>query len=114
MPEDMTPADALRRIADHLDKHPNHGQVNVFIHGGSLDDDTDLGIVLDGATAKDIQITSPESAFPHVQRDFGLATLSTTVPRRLISERRPTVVEQVMSTTELVASRNQQKLGVQA
>jgi hypothetical protein len=111
---DLTPGDSLRAIADHLDAHPNHGVVTVFIHNGCLDDPADMDIVLDGATVADIDISDPESAFPGIRRDFGLATLSTTVPRRLISERRPTVVEQVMSTTELLAARNQQQLEVQA
>lgn len=109
-----TPPAALRAIADHLDKHPEHGQVCVFIHGGSLSSAKDLDIVLADATVADIEILSPESPFPTVQRDFGLAVLSTTVPRRLIAERRPTVVEEVLSTTELLARRNQQALEVQA
>jgi len=110
---DLTPGDSLRAIADHLDAHPRHGEVAVFIHGGSMNDTTDLDIILDGATAADIEILSPETTFPNVRRDFGLATLGTTVPRRLISERRPTVVEQVLTTTQLLARRNQQQLEVQ-
>ena len=86
----------------------------MFIHAGDLSDPTDMDIVLDGATVADIDISDPDGLFPGIRRDFGLATLSTTIPRRLISERRPTVVEQVLSATELLAARNQQKLEVQA
>ena len=110
---DLTPGDSLRAIADHLDAHPNHGLVTVFIHTGCLDDPADMDIVLDGATAADINISDPESAFPGIRRDFGLATLSTTVPRRLVAQRRPTVAEQVLTTTQLLARRNQQALEVQ-
>jgi hypothetical protein len=111
---DLTPGDSLRAIADHLDAHPRHGEVAVFIHGGSMNDTTDLDIILDGATAADIGLTGVQGlSVVNVTRDFGPVTLFAVVPRRLVAERRPTVAEQVLTTTQLLARRNQQALEVQ-
>jgi hypothetical protein len=110
---DLTPGDSLRAIADHLDNNSSrHGYVTVMLSEGS--DSDNLDVILDGATAADIGMVDQGLSVVNVTRDFGPVTLFAVVPRRLVAERRPTVAEQVLSTTQLLARRDQQQLEVQA
>ena len=109
MDEPTTPADALRRIADHHDKHEaTHGHVTVMLSEGSHSDNLD--VILDGATVADLTMGDQGLSVVNVMRHYGPVPLFAVVPRRLVSDRRPTVAEQVLSTTELVARHNQQAL----
>lgn len=105
-----TPADALRDIADHLDRHvTRHGRVTVVLAGAKTDD---LAVILDGASDDDITIHNTAMQWPAVERDFGLARLVTHVPRGIIAESRTTVTDEVLTPAELVARHNQQRLEV--
>lgn len=111
--DDLSPADALRRIADHLETHAaSHGHVTVMLSEGS--DSDNLDVILDGATVADVTMNDQGLSVVNVMRHYGPVPLFAIVPRRLVSDRRPTVTEQVLSTTELLARRNQQALEVQA
>lgn len=104
-----TPAEALRLIADHLERHSeSHGYVSVMLSEGN--DSDNLDVILDGATAADITMSDQGLSVVNVVRHYGPVQLFAVVPRRLVSDRRPTVAEQVLSTTELIARRNQQAL----
>lgn len=111
--DDLSPADALRRIADHLEQHADrHGYVSVMLSEGNESDNLD--VILDGATAADFTMIDEGASVVNVTRHYGPVQFFAVVPRRFVSDRRPTVAEQVLSTTELLARHNQQALEVQA
>jgi hypothetical protein len=103
--DDLTPSDALRAIADHLEKHPQHGPVSVYLSG--VASTPNLAAVLDGATAADITLGEVDSPYPNVRRDFGPVNLCAIVGRDLLTQERTTVTRQVLTATELLARTNQ-------
>lgn len=98
----MTPAEALRAIADHLETHPTHGMVTVSLWQYPRGDDLD--IILDGANPDDITIRGNGSTRV-LQRDVGPVWLTTTVDASTVG--RPVQAEAYVDLTpaELIATR---------